>query len=128
MIRTSSVLAATILGIALLAACAGPPAAPGESAEVTVDAPVDAVPADLSADEQIWLASLGSECGNGSCEPPEDCNTCPGDCGGCCGNHKCEPPEDCKSCPGDCGGCCGDYKCEAPEDCNSCPGDCGPCQ
>ncbi|MEM9074309.1 MAG: hypothetical protein AAGE52_37795 [Myxococcota bacterium] len=44
-------------------------------------------------------------CGNGRCEPPEDCNTCPQDCGNCCGNYRCEPPEDCNSCPQDCGDC-----------------------
>jgi hypothetical protein len=47
----------------------------------------------------------GGNCGNGKCEPPEDCNTCPQDCGQCCGNYKCEPPEDCRSCPQDCGPC-----------------------
>ena len=47
----------------------------------------------------------GGSCGNGKCEPPEDCNTCPQDCGQCCGNYKCEPPEDCRSCPQDCGPC-----------------------
>jgi len=47
----------------------------------------------------------GGNCGNGKCEPPEDCNTCPQDCGQCCGNFKCEPPEDCHSCPQDCGPC-----------------------
>ncbi|HEY2367858.1 MAG TPA: hypothetical protein VGH87_15780 [Polyangiaceae bacterium] len=47
----------------------------------------------------------GGNCGNGKCEPPEDCNSCPQDCGTCCGNYKCEPPEDCRSCPQDCGPC-----------------------
>lgn len=41
-------------------------------------------------------------CGDGQCQPPEDCNTCPQDCGNCCGNNRCEPPEDCNSCPQDC--------------------------
>lgn len=44
-------------------------------------------------------------CGDGQCQPPEDCHTCPQDCGGCCGNRRCEPPEDCRSCPEDCGPC-----------------------
>jgi hypothetical protein len=57
---------------------------------------------------------------NGSCQPSEDCTTCPGDCG-CgpnevCGNHQCEPEFD-----------CGDGTCTAAEDCGSCPVDCG-CQ
>jgi C1A family cysteine protease len=64
-------------------------------------------------------------CGNGVCDPVEDCNTCPNDCigGGSdagCGNGVCEPAvgEDCRSCPNDCAGrqtgkpskrfCCGD--------------------
>ncbi|CAN5581947.1 hypothetical protein BH09MYX1_BH09MYX1_48200 [soil metagenome] len=45
-----------------------------------------------------------------------------------CGDYKCDPPEDCKSCPQDCGSCCGNSKCEPPEDCNSCPRDCGSCK
>jgi len=44
----------------------------------------------------------GGSCGDGRCQPPEDCNTCPSDCGTCCGNYRCEPPEDCNSCPQDC--------------------------
>lgn len=47
----------------------------------------------------------GATCGDYKCEAPEDCKTCPQDCGKCCGNYKCEPPEDCKSCPQDCGSC-----------------------
>jgi len=46
--------------------------------------------------------------------------------GGNCGDNRCQPPEDCNSCPQDCGTCCGNYRCESPEDCNSCPQDC-PC-
>jgi hypothetical protein len=46
-----------------------------------------------------------AKCGDGRCSPPEDCNTCPQDCGKCCGNRKCEPPEDCNTCPEDCGKC-----------------------
>lgn len=46
---------------------------------------------------------------------------------GTCGDGQCQPPEDCHSCPRDCGDCCGDYRCEPPEDCRSCPQDCGPC-
>ncbi len=119
MAHTTSFLAAAALALALIAGCAGPV----EPAE-TVSAPD---PAPLTADEGAWLAALASECGNGSCEPPEDCNSCPSDCGDCCGNHRCEPPEDCRSCPSDCGDCCGNHKCEPPEDCRSCPSDCGDC-
>ena len=54
------------------------------------------------------------------------------DCGACaqCGDGRCEAPEDCASCPADCGACgpgCGDGRCEAPEGCASCPADCGAC-
>ena len=44
-------------------------------------------------------------CGDSRCEPPEDCNTCPSDCGSCCGDGRCAPPEDCHSCSRDCGPC-----------------------
>ena len=44
----------------------------------------------------------GGTCGDYRCQPPEDCRSCPQDCGDCCGNHRCEPPEDCRSCPQDC--------------------------
>lgn len=46
-----------------------------------------------------------STCGDSRCSPPEDCNTCPQDCGSCCGDRHCAPPEDCRSCPADCGPC-----------------------
>lgn len=126
MARATTLFAAT-LAVLMMIACNGPVELPPEADVATVEAPAPA-PAPLTVDEEAWLAALGSECGNGSCEPPEDCNSCPSDCGDCCGNRKCEPPEDCKSCPGDCGDCCGNHQCEPPEDCNSCPGDCGPCQ
>ena len=43
-------------------------------------------------------------CGDGRCQPPDDCNSCPQDCGECqrCGDYQCQPPEDCNSCPQDC--------------------------
>lgn len=44
----------------------------------------------------------GGSCGDRQCQPPEDCHSCPQDCGSCCGNNRCEPPEDCNSCPQDC--------------------------
>ncbi|MFK7989701.1 MAG: hypothetical protein AB8I08_27025 [Sandaracinaceae bacterium] len=68
-----------------------------------------------------------ASCGDGRCQPPEDCDTCPSDCGSCCGDGRCAPPEDCNSCPTDCGSCCGDGRCAPPEDCNTCPDDCGGC-
>jgi len=74
-------------------------------------------------------------CGDERCDAPENCTTCPGDCGACpvCGNEICEtngtPPESCQTCNIDCGRCvvCGDGKCELAEDCNTCSADCGIC-
>jgi hypothetical protein len=66
--------------------------------------------------------------GNGTCDPGETCDTCPGDCGDCCrassGDGTCALFEDPLSCPADCPTTCGDGFCmqgETPEDC---PGDC----
>jgi uncharacterized protein YkwD len=72
-------------------------------------------------------------CGNGLCEPGEDCASCVADCGSCsavCGNGLCEPGEDCASCVADCGTCppvCGDGTCDAGEACDVCIADCGEC-
>jgi hypothetical protein len=57
---------------------------------------------------------------------PQDCGTCPGQCG----DGKCYAPETCLSCPKDCDTCpnvCGDGKCISYETCSSCPKDCGGC-
>ena len=56
----------------------------------------------------------GAFCGDGVCDPGEDCHTCAADCPGktdgtpkkwfCCGNGVCEPVgEDTVTCPIDCG-------------------------
>jgi len=45
---------------------------------------------------------MQASCGDGRCSAPEDCNSCPGDCGSCCGDGRCSPPEDARSCPRDC--------------------------
>jgi len=72
-------------------------------------------------------------CGDGSCDPEEDCASCEVDCGACpppCGDGLCEEGEDCSSCEADCGDCppvCGDGSCDAGEDCASCAADCGTC-
>jgi len=72
-------------------------------------------------------------CGNGVCQPGEDCSTCSVDCGACppvCGNETCEPGESCSTCGSDCGACppaCGGGTCEAGEDCSTCASDCGAC-
>jgi hypothetical protein len=70
-------------------------------------------------------------CGDGDCLLPEDCESCPADCGACltCGDGACTPPETCETCERDCGACsaCGNGTCAAPETCATCPQDCGPC-
>jgi hypothetical protein len=73
-----------------------------------------------------------TQCGDGQCQPEEDCTNCPDDCGACpdlCGDGTCQLSEDCNSCPADCGPCywCGDNYCDPNEDCQSCPEDCGQC-
>ncbi len=54
-------------------------------------------------------------CGDGTCDSPEACSSCPKDCGKCeivgaCGDGTCGAGEDCALCPGDCGVC--DAACE----------------
>ena len=52
-------------------------------------------------------------CGDGNCDTtpiilPEDCETCPQDCGSACsicGNNYCGPSESCQTCSADCGSC-----------------------
>ncbi len=46
-------------------------------------------------------------CGNTTCDPGENCATCPDDCGFCCGNDACDYGETCFTCEPDCGPCCG---------------------
>jgi len=75
-------------------------------------------------------------CGNGLCDPLENCNTCPDDCikkttgppnrRYCCGDGVCEGDENGTNCGVDCGGTyCGDGTCDAGEDSSNCPSDCG---
>ena len=72
-------------------------------------------------------------CGDGTCDPGEDCVSCSADCSSAsavtCGNGICEAAdgEDCVSCPGDCNGvqsgdpgsryCCGDGDGDTPVPC-----------
>ncbi|MCB9637367.1 MAG: hypothetical protein H6728_10485 [Myxococcales bacterium] len=74
-------------------------------------------------------------CGDSTCDPQENCRTCPADCGACtsvtCGNQKCDVGENCRTCPNDCGPCsqtCQDNVCQDTETCITCPDDCGPCK
>ncbi len=62
--------------------------------------PTNAGPAESSK-------GLPGTCGDGTCNPQEDCGSCPGDCGICttCGNGTCEAGETCANCATDCGAC-----------------------
>jgi hypothetical protein len=89
----SSVLALVLsLGALALGTSSVAPASGAERIETETDGRRGAIPAQAS-------------CGDYRCSPPEDCNSCPQDCGDCCGDRRCAPPEDCSSCPEDCGRC-----------------------
>ncbi len=87
---------------------------------------------DLIATAQCG-ACTAPTCPDGTCQPSEDCASCPSDCGFCpgCGDGTCGPEEDCLSCAVDCGSCgqgvCGDGVCSDGESCQSCEADCGAC-
>jgi hypothetical protein len=95
------------------------------------DGNADCADADCSSDPACL-------CGNGICDPGEDCHTCSEDCisktGGkpstryCCGDEICESAEDSINCAVDCGApaICTDGACDPNEDQCSCPADCGP--
>ena len=68
-------------------------------------------------------------CGDTLCMSPENCSSCPQDCGTCgvCGDGVCSANESCAFCPADCGVCapyCGDGICNGGEDSDSCLVDC----
>ncbi|MEM1180116.1 MAG: hypothetical protein AAGM22_17370 [Acidobacteriota bacterium] len=67
---------------------------------------------------------LGPCCGDGICEPGENCLL---DCA-VCGDGVCSSNEDCSNCSLDCGGCprCGDGICNGLETCANCS-DCSTC-
>jgi len=83
------------------------------------------------------LSRCDSLCGNGFCDPGENCSICPADCisgavGGTCGScfkgvcdGICHPKKDGADCA-DCwpGYCCGDGVCEAVENSFNCAVDC----
>jgi hypothetical protein len=82
----------------------------------------------VTAVECIDDGGKGSECGDGTCDPDEDCGTCAEDCGACvCGDSVCNLGE-CASCETDCpGGCvCPHDTCTVGEvldpGCDSCVG------
>lgn len=68
-------------------------------------------------------------CGDTNCDPIEDCDACPTDCGECCGNDLCEPQfgESCASCILDCSCTCGEVCLDAACVFTACQGkECGP--
>ena len=86
-------------------------------------------------------ATLEDNCGDGSCDFGESCETCPADChcsAGSCGDDECQGDETDVSCPQDCGcaasqcasgpapfGCYCDSGCAAEGDC--CADTCAAC-
>ena len=84
----------------------------------------------------VYIAEGATYCGDGTCDPDEDADSCPIDCGGdYCGDGVCNGVESCVTCPGDCISkttgspssryCCGDGTCEGAEDSSNCAIDCG---
>lgn len=76
------------------------------------------------------VTTAAPSCGDGSCDPDENCATCEADCNVCpdvCGDGQCTPSESCGSCEADCGVCCGNGTCDAGagEDWQACWRDCG---
>ncbi len=72
-----------------------------------------ACPADAACVQGRCTAVGVNPCGDGTCEPDEDCATCPADCGACCGDGACAEDEDCATCLADCP--CGDgQRCDGP--------------
>ncbi|MFT5354323.1 MAG: hypothetical protein ACI9KE_001528 [Polyangiales bacterium] len=93
---------AAILALCLLSAALGFGAG-GASASVDGDVSLTPAPTTQAAEVDATEAlPLDGSCGDYSCDAPEDCQSCPQDCGSCCGNGQCEPPEDSNSCPQDC--------------------------
>jgi hypothetical protein len=110
----------------------------GRSALLDLGGPGDDGGVDLNPDGSAQgdapVRTIPVTCGNGTCDPGENCDNCSEDCGLCpsCGDGKCEASsgETCESCPQDCGVCatCGDGYCNGNETCETCAPDCGVCK
>ncbi|MGE0791289.1 MAG: hypothetical protein AB7S26_36785 [Sandaracinaceae bacterium] len=105
--------APTTLGLfaaAALALLVGMNHGSARAERTSIDAVTPAAPLVIAPDDTVEQDSevapadplQGGSCGDGRCQPPEDCHSCEQDCGSCCGDHHCAPPEDCRSCPQDC--------------------------
>ncbi|MFO0686934.1 MAG: hypothetical protein U0234_33025 [Sandaracinus sp.] len=102
-----------------------------------------------AAGEGVGVCQPCTSCGDGRCDPGEQCTadcgmparcgdgvcnevpaSCPSDCstGPVCGDGACNGTETATSCPADCaaGPDCGDGTCNGAETRASCPGDCPP--
>jgi formylglycine-generating enzyme len=71
--------------------------------------------------------TVGTVCGDGVCESPENALTCPGDCPTLCGDGLCSGDESPLSCSADCPHQCGDGLCSGAENVFNCSPDCGFC-
>lgn len=121
----SARLAASLLALAL-AGCQTDATSGGESTSggpggASSEATSDGTQG-TSASTSSAGASTAAEplCGDGLCDPSEDCTTCAADCGPCsgaCGDGVCDGRESCEVCPEDCGSC-------NAGTCTSCPTDC----
>ncbi len=60
------------------------------------------------AEATYSISTVGSICGDATCNGNENCTSCSSDCGTClpvCGNGRCEAGENCTTCSSDCGVC-----------------------
>ncbi len=81
-----------------------------------------AVEADVGVDADVVVPPV---CGDGACDPNENCASCEVDCNKCpwsCGDGKCDSGETCTDCAQDCGQCppceaLGSKNCAASEQC-----------
>lgn len=105
--RTRPVLCLTpALFLCLVLACGNTASREFPDADVPDAAPEDAALtdvaiADASSVDSALDAALDA-CGNGACDPHEDCIECPADCACRCGDGRCTHGESCLLCDKDC--------------------------
>ncbi|MBA2540404.1 MAG: hypothetical protein H0V17_12260 [Deltaproteobacteria bacterium] len=78
---------------------------------------------------EVVCDATSSTCGDGVCDPLENCRLCAIDCAcpAVCGDSYCDPGESTTMCPGDCTHVCGDMVCDPGETRLNCEGDCVVC-